>query len=146
MIPEPPQLAWRLATRRDCAILGELNHQLIADEGHRNPMSARELERRMRGWLEEGYDAVLFEESGAVVAYALYRSQPEEIYLRHFFVLRHCRRRGIGRAAINLLRCRIWPSTRRLTVSVLCDNAAGTQFWRAMGYRDYCLTLEILSS
>lgn len=144
MSPPPPILSWRLATRRDCALLGELNHQLIADEGHRNPMSARELERRMRSWLEEGYDAVIFENVGSVVAYALYRAQPEEIYLRHFFVVRSRRRQGIGRAAMNLLRCRIWPRSQRLTVSVLCENSAGVQFWRAMGYKDYCLTLEML--
>jgi predicted acetyltransferase len=144
MSPETPTLTWRPATRRDSAVLAELNHQLVADEGHRNPMSVQELERRMRSWLEEGYDAVLFEAAGGVVAYALYRAQPDEIYLRHFFVVRHRRRLGIGRAAIGLLRCRIWPPAKRLTVSVLCHNDPGIQFWRAMGYHDYCLTLEIV--
>ena len=145
MSSEAPTLAWRLAHRRDCPILAEMNHQLIADEGHRNPMAVRELERRMRSWLEEGYDAALFDQAGMVVGYALYRAQPEEIYLRHFFVVRDRRRQGIGRAAINLLRCRIWPQAKRLTVSVLCQNEAGVAFWRAMGYKDYCLTLEMLT-
>lgn len=144
MNPEPPILTWRQATRRDGAVLAELNHQLIADEAHRNQMSVRELERRMRSWLEEGYEAVLFERGGGVVAYALYLAQYDEIYLRHFFVVRHCRRKGIGRAAMGLLRCQIWLKGKRLTVSVLCHNEAGIKFWRAMGYGDYCLTLEIM--
>jgi len=137
-------MTWRLATKRDCRILAELNHQLIADELHRNQMSVAELEGRMKNWLDEAYEAALFEVGGEVVAYALYRVQTGEIYLRHFFVVRHRRRQGIGRQAMAFLRGHIWPKAERLTVSVLVHNQAGVNFWRAMGYRDYCLTLEIL--
>jgi GNAT superfamily N-acetyltransferase len=136
-------MTWRMAQRRDCRLLAELNHQLIADERHRNSMTVPELERRMRSWLEEGYDAVLFERDGEVAAYALYRADPEEVHLRHFFVARHLRRRGIGRTAFDLLRDQIWPRARRLTVSVLTQNEAAVKFWRAMGYKDYCLAMEI---
>ena len=136
-------MTWRLATKGDCRTLAELNHQLIADEGHRNAMSVSELEGRMREWLDEAYEAVLFEVEGQVAAYALYRAQPDEIHLRHFFVVRHRRRQGVGRQAMALLRGHIWPKALRLTVSVLVRNEAGVKFWRAMGYRDYCLTLEI---
>jgi predicted acetyltransferase len=137
-------MTWRLATKRDCRLLAELNHQLIADELHRNQMNIAELEARMKNWLEEAYEAVLFDVGGELVAYALYRVQSGEIYLRHFFVARHRRRQGIGREAMALLRDHIWPKAERLTVSVLVHNQAAVSFWRAMGYRDYCLTLEIL--
>jgi len=137
-------MTWRLATKRDCRILAELNQQLVADELHRNRMNVAELEERMKNWLDEAYEAVVFEVGGEVAAYALYRAQAGEIYLRHFFVLRHRRRQGIGRQAMALLRGHIWPKAQRLTVSVLAHNQAGVNFWRAMGYRDYCLTLEIL--
>lgn len=110
-------MTWRVAQRRDCRLLAELNHQLIADERHRNPMTVPELEKRMRSWLEEGYHAVLFERDGEVAAYALYRAEPEEVHLRHFFVARHLRRQGVGREAFDLLRDRIWPRAPRLTVS-----------------------------
>jgi predicted acetyltransferase len=136
-------MTWRLATKRDCRLLAELNQQLIADENHRNTMNVPELERRMKDWLDEAYEAVLFEEGGEVAAYALYRPQPGEIYLRHFFVVRHRRRQGMGRQAMALLRQQIWPKAQRLTVSVLTNNESGMKFWRAMGYRDYCLTMEI---
>ena len=138
------QITFRRATRDDCARLAELNHQLIRDEGHRNPMTVPELEQRMKGWLASGYTAMIFEDGGEVVAYVLYREQPEEIYLRQLFVMRDRRRQGIGRKAVEILRTKIWPKHKRLTVEVLVHNTAAIAFWRAMGYQDYCLTMEIL--
>lgn len=143
--PEPRfPVIFRRATLNDCALLAELNHQLIRDEGHRNPMTVPELEQRMRGWLASEYAAVLFEDGGEVVAYVLYREQPAEIYLRQLFVVRNRRRRGIGRQVMETLRSKIWPANKRLTVDVLVHNIAAIAFWRAVGYKDYCLKLEIL--
>ncbi|HTQ49439.1 MAG TPA: GNAT family N-acetyltransferase [Candidatus Acidoferrales bacterium] len=138
------QLNFRRATLEDCARLAELNHQLIHDEGHRNPMTVPELEQRMKSWLASAYTAVIFEDGGAVVAYALCCEQPEEVYLRQLFVVRHRRRQGLGRQAVEILRSQIWPKHKRLTVGVLVQNTAAVAFWRAMGYQDYSLTLEIL--
>jgi predicted acetyltransferase len=137
-------MTYRRATADDCLLLGELNHQLIHDQVHRNTMTVPQLEQRMRGWLESEYVAILFEEGGEVVAYALYREQPDEIYLRQLFVVRHRRRQGLGKQAMHLLRSEIWPKTKRLTVEVLVANTAAVAFWRAIGYRDYSLKLEIL--
>ena len=123
-----------------------MNHQLIQDEGHRNSMTVPELEDRMRCWLAGEYRAVIFEEDRRVVAYALFREQPEVIYLRQLFVSREQRRRGVGRLAVEMLRAHVWPKTKRLTVEVLMANAPAVAFWRAVGYRDYSLTLEILPS
>ncbi len=134
----------RFATLDDCLLLAEMNHQLIRDEGHRNPMSVVELAGRMHDWLEADYEGVIFEDAGEVVAYALFREKLHDIYLRHLFVARHRRRQGIGRQAMEILRSEIWPTNKRLIVEVLTANAPGVAFWRAMGYRDYCLTLEIL--
>ena len=78
------------------------------------------------------------------MAYALYREQPEEIYLRQLFVVPHRRRQGIGRWAVEILRSQVWPKTKRLTVEVLVVNTAAVAFRRAMGYVDYALTQEIM--
>jgi predicted acetyltransferase len=137
-------MAFRWATLHDCALLAELNHQLIRDEGHRNSMTISELTRRMKSWLAGDYAAVLFENDGAVVAYAVYAEQPEKIYLRQLFVVRNRRRQGMGRQVMEILRSKIWPKNKRLTVEVLASNTPATAFWRAMGYRDYSLMLEIL--
>jgi predicted acetyltransferase len=135
---------FKCAALSDCALLAELNHQLIRDEGHRNKMTVSELEQRMRGWLASEYSAVLFNNGEELVAYAVYREQMEEIYMRQFFVARNRRRQGIGRKAFEILRAKIWPKNKRLTVEVLAHNTAAVAFWRAVGYTDYCLTLEIL--
>ena len=137
-------MTFRPATLDDCPLLTELNHQLIRDEGHRNAMTVTELEQRMRGWLASEYRAVLYEDGGEVVAYVLFREQPEEIYLRQLFVVRHRRRQGLGRRAVEILRSQVWPKTKRLTLDVLVANTSGVAFWRAVGYRDYALTLEIM--
>jgi predicted acetyltransferase len=136
---------FRRATVDDSALLAELNHQLIRDEGHRNKMTVPELEQRMRGWLQSEYTAILFDDANKTVAYALYSEQTEGIYLRQLFVVRNRRRQGIGRQAIEIMRRQIWAENRRLTVEVLVKNTAAVAFWRAVGYQDYCLTLEILA-
>lgn len=138
------QMTFRRATLNDCALLAELNHQLIRDEGHRNPMTVSELAQRMKSWLTSEFTAVLFENGGSVIAYAVYAEQPEKIYLRQLFVVRSRRRQGLGRQAMEILRSKIWPENRRLTVEVLVHNTAAVAFWRAMGYRDYSLLLEIM--
>jgi GNAT superfamily N-acetyltransferase len=119
-----------------------MNGHLIRDEGHRNPMTGPELEARMARWLAGAYQAVLFEDGGRAVGYALYRRDPDYVYLRQFFVRAECRRRGIGRGALEWLRENCWGTGSRVRVEVLVENAAGIAFWRATGFRDYALTLE----
>jgi len=134
----------RRALSQDYDLLGVLNKQLIEDEGHRNPMNASQLQDRMLGWLVGEYKAVIFDNETEVVAYALYREEPELIYLRQFFVQRHYRRRGYGKLAMELLRKNIWPANKRLTVEVLSSNQRSLAFFRSIGFRYYSVALEIL--
>jgi GNAT superfamily N-acetyltransferase len=137
-------MEYRFATDRDLDLLAEWNHQLIRDEGHRNRMTVPELQERMRGWLGGEYKAVIFASAGESVAYALYKESATEVYLRQLFVRRDRRRQGIGREAVAILRDRLWPRHKRLTVEVLTANGPAVAFWRSVGYKDYCLTLEIM--
>jgi ribosomal protein S18 acetylase RimI-like enzyme len=137
-------MKYRIATLDDCGLLAGMNQQLLQDEKHRNRfMTLPQLEERMRGFLEGEYRGVIFEEGGEIVAYALYREQLDEIYLRQLFVPRDRRRQGHGRRAIEILRSDIWPKNKRLTVDVLLHNTDAIAFWRAVGYKDYLLGLEI---
>lgn len=124
-------------------LLAEWNHQLIRDEGHRNPMTVPQLRERMREWFAGEYRAVIFERNGEPVGYALYREDASEVYLQQFFVRRDRRRQGIGRETLRILRQHVWPQHKRLTVGVLTANAPALAFWYSVGFRDYCLTLEI---
>lgn len=139
-------LTHRQATLQDVELLTAMNRQLIEDEQHpRNIlMTMAQLQDRMHGFLSEDYRAVVFKHDGRPVAYALFRDRGESIYLRQFFVARDCRRQGLGREAIRILRERVWPCDRRLTVEVLVSNQRGCSFWRSVGYRDYSIELEIL--
>lgn len=137
-------MTFRKATLNDCPRLAEFNHQLIHDEGHRNPMTISELEQRMRSWLSNEYQAVIYEDEEEVVAYALFCEKEGGIYLRQLFVVRHRRSQGIGHRVVEILRSQVWPKGKRLTVEVLVANARATNFWRSVGYADYSLSLEIL--
>jgi predicted acetyltransferase len=119
-----------------------MNAGLIQDEGHRNPMTVPQLERRMRRWLRGEYRAVLFEVGPSPVGYALYRRDAEGVYVRQFFVRSDQRRRGMGREAVRLLRENVWTPGTRVTVDVLRHNRRGLAFWKAVGFEEYALTLE----
>ena len=134
-------MEYRIANDKDLDLLANWNHQLIQDEVHRNRMSVIQLKERMREWITTDYTAIVFSLSDEPVPYALFRENPNEIYLRQFFVRRDKRRQGIGREAVNLLLQKVWPISKRLTVEVLCQNQSGIDFWRSVGYKDYCLTL-----
>ena len=133
---------YRTAGDGDLPLLAELNLQLIRDEGHSNPMSAADLEQRMRGWLVRTYSAVLFLNEGVVVGYALYRTDNAGIFLRQFFICRDERRKGHGRAAMEVMLGRVWPAGATLTLEALSTNRAAIDFWRALGFEDYALTLR----
>lgn len=135
----------RQATPADVPLLAELNQQLIRDERHRNNLTVPQLAERMQAWLVTGeYVARIFESEGEIVAYALFREQPTELYLRQFFVQRHRRACDLGRQAMQLLLEGVWPRNKRRIVEVLSDNAPALAFYRTLGFADYSVTMEIL--
>lgn len=135
-------VTFRFATPEDAALLAQMNGQLIRDEGHRNPMTAPELERRMSGWLAGEYAAVLFESGRETLGYALFCREPDYVYLRQFFVWDRYRRCGVGRSAMQWLRQTAWPDALRVRLDVLVTNTAAHAFWKAVGFADYCVTME----
>ena len=127
----------------DTALLAELNRQLIRDEAHRNPMNLPELEKRMKNWLADSYEAVIFSVEGAAVGYALFRFAPDYVYLRHFFIASAYRRQGLGRRAFDWLRQNRWQHHAKVRVEVLSGNARALAFWRSVGFEEYAVTLEL---
>jgi predicted acetyltransferase len=136
-------VTWKYAADSDLPLLAEWNHQLIRDEGHSNKMGVVELQERMSVWLNESYRAVMFYVDAAPIGYALFRSETELVYLRQLFIARPERRKGLGRIVVGILRVEIWPLGKRITVDVLTSNLGGVAFWRAVGYKDYSLMLEL---
>ena len=107
----------REATECDCSLPAEMNHQLIRDERHRNPMSVTELAKRMHDWLSSGAcRAILFEHDSVPLADALFRTESDStIYLRQFFVSRDHRRQGVGPQAADLLLREVFPPAARIS-------------------------------
>lgn len=85
----------------------------------------------------------IFEQHDVPVAFALYRPVEGGIYLRQFFVSREHRRQGLGKQAIHLLLNDIWPPEARVTLDVLVQNKRGYAFWKALGFSEYAVTLEM---
>ncbi len=133
---------YRAATSLDASVLAPMNAQLIRDEGHRNSMTMPQLTERMSEWLKTEYRAFLFELEGKTIGYALYRVEPEYIYLRQLFVQPEMRRRGIARRALEWLRHNAWGARPRVRIDVLVGNHSAIEFWRSVGFTDYCVTME----
>jgi predicted acetyltransferase len=126
----------------DSPKLAEMNYRLIRDEGHRNPMNKAQLTRRMRNWLKGEYQAFLFKEQGKIIGYCLCRKEEGFIYLRQFFILRNFRKKGLGKKAFKLLLKGYWSRSLFLQLDVLVGNKRGVEFWKSVGFKDYCLTME----
>jgi ribosomal protein S18 acetylase RimI-like enzyme len=146
--PRRQILRYRFATLQDCELLARFNLQLIQDGADTGPTEIERLLRRMQRWLANGrYRAVLFSDcTGRAQAFALFRESPREIYLRMFMVAPDARHCGIGRHAVQLLQSEIWTPCKRLTVEALSRNENALAFWRAAGYRDCAVVLEIAAA
>jgi GNAT superfamily N-acetyltransferase len=141
------KLEYRIASLDDIPLLARMNRQLVEDEKHRNRFKSDAwLEDRMKRFISGDYTGVLFNRDGNTLAYALYtthKDHPDTIYLRQIFVAREHRRQGIGRAVIKILKDKIWPKDKRITVGVLVGNKVARDFYKAVGFKEYCLELEI---
>ena len=139
----PEKLEFRFCTESDAPWLAKMNQQLIKDEGHRNKMTLPELEQRMSNFLQKKYDAVIASFGKTDIGYALYRRDPEWLYLRQIFVIEGMRRKGFGRKFIEWLKNNPWKECKRIRTDVLVDNSTGINFWKAVGFKEYCITLEM---
>jgi GNAT superfamily N-acetyltransferase len=63
---------------------------------------------------------VIAKELGSTVGYALFRREPDHIYLRPLFVQREGRRRGIGRAIVEWLIENVARDATRIRIEVAC--------------------------
>ena len=136
-------LEFRYATQKDVGLLAEMNQQLICDEGHHNKMTLLQLEQRMTDFLRKEYTAVIVSSGNEDVGYALYREESEYVYLRQIFVKSKMRSKGIGCKMIKWLKNEPWKNFEKIRIEVLVDNTEGISFWHAVGFKNYCITMEM---
>ena len=136
-----PDLEIRKAELADVGELAELNRLLIADERHPNPMTVAELAERMRTWLGAEYVGYLGLVAGKVVAYALYREDGAHHYLRHLYVARQHRRRGVATALLDWLYANVWHD-KSVRTDVLAHNSGAITFYKRYGFKTGCPRME----
>jgi ribosomal protein S18 acetylase RimI-like enzyme len=129
------------ATVADCQALAEMNKRLIIDEGHPNPMNIQELRERMIEFIENEYKCYLIMPEQTVAGYCLYRDDVDYIYIRQLYVKDEYRRQGYGRRCLEELRESEWKN-RKLRIEVMSNNANGINFWKKVGFKDYCIVME----
>jgi ribosomal protein S18 acetylase RimI-like enzyme len=141
-------LTLRPATMMDLPLLVHMNQELIEDEGSANPMNPAQLEIRMRGWLNS-WCIELFVQDKSVVGYTIYRLQKNEsdgketVYIRHFYISRDYRQQGLGREGIALLKQERFPKNTTVYLEVLWHNQRGRDFWQALGFKQYSVTMKL---
>lgn len=136
------------ANPEDAPELARYNRELIQEEGHRNPMSLRELTQRMETFLTDEWEGVYLIHDGQKIGYALYKfgtdafdARIQTVYLRQFLILFPYRRQGLGRQAFETLKKDIFKDAR-IHVEVLTQNERGVAFWKAMGFKMYSMHLH----
>lgn len=144
-----PAVTLRAATDGDLDRVAAMNRDMIEDEGARNSMTTAELRRRFSGFLRDGWSLDLFLHEARISGYALHRYEPDpleasgrRVHLRHFFVARQARGRGLGRAALAALSATRWRAGDRIVLDVLESNPGGRRFWRAVGFAPYAEMME----
>lgn len=131
----------RVATGADLDLLAVWNRELNQDEGAENLLGVDALRDRMRDFLASEYSAVIFEEGGDPIGYALFRPDENGIHLRQLFVDRAQRRRGVGRRILERLHAQVFPRGVRVTIEVLVHNERAIAFWRAAGFTDHAIAM-----
>ncbi|MCP3849264.1 MAG: GNAT family N-acetyltransferase [Gammaproteobacteria bacterium] len=126
----------------DLEILAEMNQSLIVDEGCTNPMNIDQLSERMESWLKAEYEAEIITDESIIVGYCLWREYSDYTYIRQMFIKPDFRRKGYARNAIEWLRNNLWNPDLPLRMEVLIRNESGIDFWRKVGFKDYCITME----
>ena len=130
------------ASKVNCPELAVMNKQLIVDEGHSNKMSVHELENRMINFISENYEAYLLIEDSITAGYCLFRPEVDHIYIRQLFIKSEHRRKGAGKRFINCMKYNVCKE-EELVIEVLCNNRNGVNFWRSIGFLDYCITMKM---
>ena len=146
MTAEPASTSISVATEADVPQLAALNLQLMEDEQHPYMLPLDELHARMKRWVAGEYHVLVFRNGARICGYAAWCPEERGTYLRHFFICRDQRRQGLGRILIDRLRRDHFPKDQPLQLEAAIWNKVAIAFWRAVGFKDFGLTMEMKPS
>ncbi|MBT3342638.1 MAG: GNAT family N-acetyltransferase [Gemmatimonadetes bacterium] len=139
----------RKADTQDLDLLAEMNHRLVVDQGSQPP-SINILRDRFAHWLEtDEWSIHLFLLGDNVVGYAAHQTQAdhynpdqEVVFVRHFYIDRDHRRKGIGTTAFAALRDHL-ATDLPISLEVVASNPDGLRFWESLGFSPYFTSLKL---
>jgi GNAT superfamily N-acetyltransferase len=128
----------RSATIEEVEVLANMNHRLVEDMSTEN-WSHDRYRDRFRRWIEgHRWSVDLFVEDKHAVGYSVYQRRQDHfdnaqsvIFMRHFYIEREHRCRGLGRSAFDLLVETRFPRHSGITLDVLPTNPDSTKFWES---------------
>lgn len=145
------ELILREADERDLDLLAAMNERLVVDQGSQ-PWSRTRFRERFDEWIRTGdWSIYIFCIEDEAAGYVAYQVQPDHynpdenvVFVRHFYVERASRRRGIGTRAFNSLR-ELLPPGWPISLEVVSTNPDGQRFWEGLGFARTFTSLKLSS-
>ncbi|MCL1858719.1 MAG: GNAT family N-acetyltransferase [Oscillospiraceae bacterium] len=124
------------------SLLAKMNQQLIEDEKAETNLNLKQLEKRMKDFINSSYKAFLFYRNENVIGYALCNMTKTPVYLRQFFICRDVRRKGYGKQAFHELL--IYLNIQEIDLDVYSWNKTGISFWESLGFEKRCYNMRYM--
>lgn len=136
-------LSYTRADENDVAVLARLTSALLDDQRIAVDLDQEELENRIRGYLADGYQAVLFTWGDRAVGFCLYRLNPKYANIRHFYVDESVGKKLNASDAFSMLRNNELGEYASIRVDVPESAKERLQLWQSMGFRPRSIRLEL---
>ena len=130
------------AVIEDCDELVEMNNQLVIDEQFDVILPEDKMIERMKDFIQGSvYDCYLMVHENSHCGYCLVDRTKTPLYLRHLFVKKEHRRKGLGKKTIQMLleMCK----TDSLDIEVMAWNANAIKFYESIGFTPRFIGMRI---
>ena len=129
------------ATNQDIDLLFSINQQLIIDEDYDRPLTDEKLNERWKQFFTEIYIDFFIKVENEIVGYSVIHNHQTPKYIRHFYVQKEYRRKGIGKKAFYLILNEL--DVKEIDVDVMYWNQSGLSFWKSLGFHERYIGLDL---
>ena len=126
----------------DLPELVEMNSQLVIDEQFDVILPQDKMIERMKDFIQGSvYDCYLMVHDSVVCGYCLVDKTRNPLYLRHLFVKKEHRRKGLGKQSIQMLLALY--KTASIDIEVMAWNANAIKFYESIGFTPRFIGMRI---
>ncbi|HPX26810.1 MAG TPA: GNAT family N-acetyltransferase [Treponemataceae bacterium] len=130
------------AVIENCDELVEMNNQLVIDEQFDVILPEDKMIERMKDFIQGSvYDCYLMVHDNVVCGYCLVDTTKTPLYLRHLFVKKEHRRKGLGKKTIQMLL--EMYKTDSLDIEVMAWNSNALEFYTSIGFTPRFIGMRI---